>query len=53
MKEITESDKVYYEMLNIVVKYSEQLIKDGIRENKMSLTNGFDVIFRDRKKKRK
>lgn len=48
----SDFDKLYDSMLDIVVKYSEYLIKDGIKENKMSLTNGFDVIFRDRKRKR-
>jgi len=47
-----EFDKLYNEMLDVIVRYSDHLIKDHIRETKMSLTNGFDVIFRDRKKKR-
>jgi len=48
----SDFDKIYEDMLDIVVKYAEQLIEDGIKENKLSLTNGFDVIFRDRKRKR-
>lgn len=48
----SEYDKLYDSMLDIIVKYSEHLIEDGIKENKMSLTNSFDVIFRDKKRKR-
>jgi hypothetical protein len=52
MTQETESDKLFNDMLDKAVEYSDFLIKDHIKENKMQLTNGFDVIFRDRKKKR-
>ena len=32
----------------LIEEYTEELIKDGVQENKLSLRNGFDVIFRDR-----
>ncbi len=47
-----EFDKLFDSTLDKVVEYSDHLIKDHIKENKLSLTNGFDVIFRDRKRKR-
>jgi len=47
-----EFEKLHDEMLDTIVKYSDNLIKDHIKESKISLTNGFDVIFRDRKRSR-
>jgi len=47
-----EYEKLATELEDIIVKYSDHLITDHIKDVKMSLTNGFDVIFRDRKKKR-
>lgn len=52
LKSNPEFDKLFDSTLDKVVEYSEHLIKDHIKENKFSLTNGFDVIFRDRKRKR-
>ena len=47
-----EQDIAFNKLVDNLVNHSDGLIKDGVRENKLSLTNGFDVIFRDRKKKR-
>jgi len=47
-----EFEKLSTDLEDIIVRYSDHLIEDHIKENKMSLTNGFDVIFRDRKRKR-
>jgi len=47
-----EYEKLASSLEDIIVKFSDHLITDHIKETKFTLTNGFDVIFRDRKKKR-
>lgn len=47
-----EYEKLAKDLEAVILKYSDHLIEDHLKEVKFSLTNGFDVIFRDRKKKR-
>ena len=44
--------KLDTKMKKIVYQYSESLIDSKVRRVKLSLTNGFDVTFSDRKQKR-
>ena len=47
-----EYEKLASKLEKTIVEYSDHLIHDHIKETKFTLKNGFDVIFRDRKKKR-
>jgi len=36
------------EIDKLILDYTHKLIREGVKEHKLSFTNGFDVIFRDR-----
>jgi len=46
-------NKFHDEVLDKCVKLSDHLIETGLKDLKWQLTNGFNVTFHDRKRKRK
>ncbi len=48
----SEWKKMDDNMKTITEQYANELIKEKTKELKISFRNGFDIIFRDRKRKR-
>jgi len=48
----TQYNKMVKELEAIIIKYSDHLIEDHIKSATFTLANGFNVTFKDRKKKR-